>query len=133
MNDNVKIPEEAVAPSPKKNDLKKPSRRKMIVTVVAAVLCVMLAILMWICVMHTQDTDYIPIRVITPAGLDYELSVQGVTVEGSVAALRHLDEICITVTGSEPTSYCVSAEMLELPEGVTLAENWSATLTLFEQ
>ena len=69
------------------------SHRKVLVSLLAAVICLLLAALVWVCVMNTQDTDYIPIRVVVPAEYECVLSVDGVEVEGAVATLRTLKEL----------------------------------------
>ena len=141
MNDKMMKPEEIVAPSPKKSDIKKPSRRKMIVTVVAAVLCVLLALAVWVCVMNTQDTDYIPVRVEGPAGYECTLSVDGVEVEGKVATLRNMDEIVVKLTAADIEDFRyfdwdgdgkneVNELFLGLPDGVQLTREFSAELTV---
>lgn len=97
----------------------------------AALLCILLAGLVWICVMNTQDTDFIPVRVQGAEGYEYTLSADGVEVEGKVADLRHLDEILLTLpAGLAPGTYYVPVEMLALPDGVTPSGSWTATVTV---
>ena len=119
------------------NEVTPVSHRKVLVSLLAAVICLLLAALVWVCVMNTQDTDYIPIRVIAPAEYECELSVDGVEVEGTVATLRTLKEIAVTVS-AEDAAYVVylggealmPEAMLQLPDGVHLTRDWSAVLTV---
>ena len=100
-------------------------------TFFALLVCFALALVVWIGVMNTQDTDYIPVSVATPNGYECVLSVDGVEVQGRVSDLRGLDRIVITIpTGLAAGTYYVPAEMLELPDGVTLTQEWNATLTI---
>ena len=114
------------------------SRRKVWSGLLAAVICLALAGLVWVCVMNTQDTDYIPIRVVAPADYECTLSVDGVEVEGSVATLKALKEIVITLS-PEDASYIVyyyegqasvNEAILQLPADAHVAEGWSAVLTV---
>ena len=114
-------------------------RRSIYGAIIAAAVCVVLALVVWIGVMNTQDTDFIPVRV--EGGLEgytYELSVDGVEVEGKVALLRQLDEIVIELK-DEDVMYILSAfggsasvneAILGLPEGVYLTREFAAVLTV---
>ena len=107
------------------------SHRSMYRALLAGVLCLLLALVVWVGVMNTEDTDYVPVRIDAPAGYACTLSVEGVEVKGEVAVLRTLDVLVITVPeGVAPGTYYVPAEMLELPQGVTLAKDWEAVLTI---
>ena len=114
------------------------SHRKVWGTMVAAVLCLLLSGLVWICVMNTQDTDYIPIRVVAPAGYTCTLSEDGVTVQGKVLILKTMDEIVVELT-SEDIEYIfyyydgeapVNENILLLPSGVSVSTTWEAVLTV---
>ncbi len=104
----------------------------------AALLCILLAGLVWICVMNTQDTDFIPVRVQGPEGYECTLSVDGVEVEGKVADLRHMDEIVVTLGESDMLyvianfggSASVNEAFLGLPEEVSVTRTFSAVLTV---
>ena len=109
------------------------SHRELYGAIIAAAVCILLALVIWIGVMNTQDTDYIPIRVEGPEGYTYTLSVDGATVQGKVLTLKTLDEIVVTIPagiGLADGTYYFPAEMLELPVGVTLAEEWDVLLTV---
>ena len=107
------------------------SHRNVYGTIVAVLVCLLLALIVWIGVMNAQDTDYIPITVSAPIGYECTLSVDGVEVQGKVADLRGLNELVITVpAGVAGGTYYVPEEMLELPQGVAVTGEWNATLTI---
>ncbi len=117
------------------------SHRKVYGTLLAVVICLLLAALVWVCVMNTQDTDYIPIRVVAPAEYACALSADGVEVQGTVATLRGLKEIVVTVS-AEDAAYIlyyyegeatVNEAFLHLPSDVYLTREWSAVLTVTEK
>ena len=114
------------------------SHRKVYGAFFAAIFCIVLALAVWVGVMNTQDTDFIPVRVVSPEGYECTLSVDGVEVEGKVSELRYLDELVITLS-QEDVMYIVSAfggsasvneAILGLPEGVYLTREFSAVLTV---
>lgn len=105
--------------------------------VIAAVVCLLLALVVWVGVMNTYDTDYIPVRVVAPDGYTCELSADGVEVDGTVATLRGLKEIVIPISAeyAEFVIYLggqtmMPEAMLQLPDGVQLTRDWSAVLTV---
>ena len=116
-------------------------QRKILGVILAAVLCPLLALVVWVGVMNTQDTDYIPVRVVGPEGYTCELSVDGVEVEGKVYALRDLDEIVITVSASDAQyvtvalggAASVNEAFLRLPDGVSTIRDWTAVLNVRAQ
>ena len=114
------------------------SHRRVWSGLVVAVICILLACIVWVCVMNTTDTDYIPIRVVSPAGYECALSVEGIEVEGTVAALRDLDEVVLTISAEDAAyvlSYyggeaLISEGFLQLPVDVCASGEWSAVLTV---
>lgn len=114
------------------------SHRKPYGAVIAAVVCLLLALVVWVGVMNTQDTDYIPVRVVAPQGYTCELSAQGVELSGSVGMLRGLKEIVIPIS-AEDAEYilyyyngeaAVNEAFLQLPLDVELTRQWTAKLTV---
>ncbi len=107
-------------------------------TIIAALVCILLALVVWVGVMNTQDTDYIPVRIVAPEGYECTLSVDGVEVEGKVCDLRNLDELVITlsaedalyVLGALGGSASVNEALLQLPNGVYVTREFSAVLTV---
>ena len=111
------------------------SKHKVWSSALAAVLCLLLSTLIWVCVMNTTDTDYIPIRVVCPADYTVTLSVDGVEVEGPVTKLKEMNEIVITLTPEDMIGYCegetsVNRDFLQLSPDVCVADDWSAVLTV---
>ena len=114
------------------------SHRKPYGPVIAAVVCLLLALVVWVGVMNTQDTDYISIRLVAPDGYTCELSATGVEVEGSVGVLRGLKEIVVPIS-TEDAEYilyyydgeaAVNEAFLQLPLDVSLTREWTAKLTV---
>lgn len=100
-------------------------------TLLAAVICLLLAFVVWFCVMNASDTDYVCLRVEAPRdGLTYTLSDEGVEVEGPVYALKELNSIGVIIPGHVPGVYTLTAEDLVLPEGVRPVGELQLTLTV---
>ena len=100
-------------------------------TLLAVLICLLLATVVWFCVMNAQDTDYIPVSVQAPhEGYTYTLSAEGIEVTGSVAALRGLSDIGVIIPGHVPGVYTLTAEDLVLPEGVRVSGELHLTLTV---
>ena len=113
------------------------SHRKVYSAILAAVICIALALAVWVGVMNTQDTDYIPVRLVGPEGYRCHVSVDGVEVKGRVSDLRNLDEIVIELDEQEalrilfPGGGKADAEdYLKLPDGVTIAGDLNAVITV---
>ena len=102
------------------------SHRRIYGAILAALVCIALALAVWIGVMNAQDTDYIPVRIVSPEGYECTLSVDGVEVEGKVSDLRNLDEITVALTKDDAAyvivgfggEASVNEAFLRLPEGV---------------
>ncbi len=114
------------------------SHRNIYGAILAATICILLALVVWIGVMNTQDTDYIPVRVVAPEGYVCTLSVDGVEVEGKVSDLRDLNELVISLS-EEDALYVLGAfggvasvneALLRLPDGVCVTREFSAVLTV---
>ena len=116
-------------------------RRSVYGVIIAAAVCIVLAFVVWIGVMNTQDTDFIPVRIEGPEGYTYELSVDGVEVEGKVADLRQLDEIVVKFNFEDLESYGyhdpdgdgkgnVNEAFLGLPDSITVTREFVAELTI---
>lgn len=100
------------------------------ITVLAFLLCLALALVVWVCVMNTVDTDYILLAL--PEGVDCALSGTAVKVEGPVSALKELDVIYVNCEGLAPGSYPLTTRLLVLPEGVHLCTDIVVYLTVGE-
>lgn len=114
------------------------SHRNVYGALLAIVVCILLALVVWVGVMNTQDTDYIPVRIVVPEGYECTLSVDGVEVQGKVCDLRNLDELVITLSREEVLyvmttfggSATVNEALLRLPSGVYVTREFSAVLTV---
>ena len=100
--------------------------------IIGAVICLLLAFVVWLLVMSSEDSDYVATRVLEPqAGYTYTLSAVHLEVEGTVADLRHADYIGVRLPeGVKPGVYELTEADLVLPEGVHLALPLSMTLTV---
>ena len=112
-------------------------RRRVYGSILAIILCLVLALVVWVGVMNSQDTDFIPVRVEGPDGYRCHLSVEGIEVQGKVSDLRGLDEIVIELDEQEalrilfPCGGEDEAERyLKLPDGVSLTGNLNAVITV---
>ena len=112
-------------------------RRRVYGSILVIILCLVLALVVWVGVMNTQDTDYIPVRLVGPEGYRCHVSVDGVEVKGRVSDLRNLDEIVIELDEQEalrilfPGGGKADAEdYLKLPDGVTIAGDLNAVITV---
>lgn len=105
------------------------ARTKWPVYVLAFILCLALATLVWVCVMNSQDTDYITLQ-LEDAAADCTLSMPTVKVEGSVSALKGLTVITVKNKDLAPGTYPLTEQLLELPEGVHLSTGSYVLLTV---
>lgn len=108
-----------------------PKHRNVRAHIVALVICLLLAVAVWIVVMGRTDSDYL--RLELRGGEDdmnYELSASALEVEGKVADLRHANVIRVYVPQSidEPGEYRLQWSDLILPDGVVLTGELSLTL-----
>ena len=108
------------------------SHHKLYVNVLAALICLLIAVLVWVSVMNSQDTDYVPLRIENPqSNVTYEFSADDLQVQGKVAALRHLTSISITVPEVLPSgTYLLTESDLDLPDGVHPVGDLRLTLTV---
>lgn len=108
-------------------------RRSRLSLVIAAVVCLLLAVVTWLWVMNVEDTAYLPLTVVgTSEGYTYVLSDNEIQVKGSVLSLRKANEIRVLVSSeiTAPGTYAISLNELILPEGISLAELTDLTLTV---
>lgn len=106
-------------------------KRSLRTDVIAAVICFLLAFLVWFVVMHLQDTDYLAVDT---AGLPegYTISVTELEVKGTVAALRNAGKIEIQgiPAGLAAGTYTLYDSVFVLPEGLELGDAPTVTLTV---
>lgn len=103
-------------------------------TVIAAVICLLLALLVWIIVMSRPDSDYLSVCVVDQqAGYTYEVSVDMIKVEGKVSDLRHAETVGIRLpenAGAGEYKLSEGQLELELPDGVQLSVDIDLTVTV---
>ena len=96
-----------------------------------APICILIAFLVWLCVMNVRDTAYVRTDVLLPVeGYTYELSSDSLEVEGNVVALKRAERIGVIIPSNEPGVYVITEENLVLPEGVSLTSTLRLTLTV---
>lgn len=100
--------------------------------IIAAVVCLLIALVVWVVIMGSGDSDYIATRVLDPKEeYTYTLSVDFLEVEGTVGNLRHADHIGVRVPeGAVPGVYHLTVDDLVLPDGVHLTADPDITLTI---
>lgn len=106
-------------------------QRNIRANVIAAVICLLLAVAVWMVIMGRNDSDYV--RLELRGGSEefhYELSATVLEVEGKVADLRHAEIVRVyvpkTITG--PGEYYITSADMILPKGVAPAGDFSLTL-----
>ncbi len=104
-------------------------------SLVALLLCAALALLVWLCVMNTTHTDYVALTLTGGVeNVEYTLSTERMLVEGTVSALKGLEEVEVNVPqyASAPGVYYLTEADLDLPEGVYPAGDFRLVLTVAE-
>ena len=107
--------------------------RKQVSTIVAAVVCLLLALLIWLLVMNTNDTAYVPLEITGGTeAYTYVLSDTELEVGGAVQFLKGSKAIKVIVpeAATENGTYALQLADLVLPEGVALVEELHLTLTV---
>ena len=105
--------------------------------IIAALVCVLIALLVWLVLMNGVETDFVELVVVNkdPA-YKYELSVTQVEVEGSAVDLRKVTEIYVKLPeGLKPGVYRlddIHGASLLVPEGISLARTLNLTVTVTE-
>ena len=108
------------------------SRRR---DIVAAAVCLLLALVVWLFVMNADDTASISL---TPQGgeqaFTYTLSAENLEVAGRVMAIKGAKRegivVKIPVNATTPGVYAITLEDLVLPDGVALTTLPDLTLTV---
>lgn len=108
-------------------------RRNVRADVVAAIVCLLLAVVTWVVIMNHTDTDYLAIDTSNlPAG--YSISVTELEVTGKVTDLRRAGKITLPNLPANMTlgTYTLRQDGLILPEGLTLVGTPEIILTVTE-
>lgn len=111
-------------------------RRSRFSLIVAAVVCLLLAVVVWLMVMNVEDTKKLPLEVVgAQAEYVYVLSDAELEVSGAVVFLKMSDriEVIVPEQATAPGTYVIALEDLVLPEGVSLSELTGIKLTVSEK
>ncbi len=112
------------------------AHRSRLSLVIAAVVCLLLAVVVWLFVMNVEDTAYVPLVIKGgAANCTYVLSDAELEVSGTVLFLKRADciEVIVPETCGTPGTYNLTLANLVLPEGVSLTEVPNLTLTVEEK
>ena len=108
--------------------------RSWVVNIVALAVCLVLAFLIWIVVMNTENTEEIELRVLAPQeGYTYTLSAERLKVRGKTVDLKAAKSIGVCIPGHASGTYVLAEEDLVLPEGVHLTAPLTVTITVYPQ
>lgn len=108
-------------------------RRTRSTNVIAAVLCIMLAVALWLVVMQLEQTDTVTLTLKgAPDAYACVLSDTMIDVKGTTLTLKRLETVEVVCPAwiKEPGTYYLSPADIRLPEGVTLAEEFLLTVTV---
>ena len=111
--------------------------KRVFSTLLALGVCLVLALFVWIVVMNSEGSDYVTVRLPEKDGVIYELSASEVKVEAAMVQLKQLEyiELSLPEAAANATkgTFSLTEADLILPEGVRLAGQWNATLTVAEK
>ena len=124
-----------------KNQAKEPEtgeyalRRSRRSTVIAALVCLLLAFVLWTVLMGFIDSDHVAVRVLeAPADAVCTPSAELLEVRGALAVLRSTKEVGVKLLSDKDGDgvYRLADGELELllPEGITLASNVDLYVTV---
>ena len=99
-----------------------------------ALVCVLLAFLVWLCVMNVRDTEHVTLEVKDQRdGYVYDLSSGTIEIEGNLVALKRVDAIEVVLPINEEGTYVITEEFLVVPDGISLTGNTRLTVTVTKQ
>lgn len=99
-----------------------------------ALVCVVIAFLVWLCVMNVRDTEHVSLEIKEPLdGYVYELSGNTIEVEGNLVALKRVDAIEVVLPSNEVGTHVITEENLVVPDGVSITGNTRITVTVTKQ
>lgn len=111
--------------------------KRVFTTLLALGVCLVLALFVWIVVMNSEGSDYVTVRLPEKDGVMYELSASEVEVEAAMVQLKQLKYIELSLpeeaANATKGTFSLTEADLILPEGVRLAGQWNATLTVAEK
>lgn len=99
--------------------------------IIAIVVCLLIAVMVWLVFMNKTESDYVRLVVDKPAqGYEYELSVTQVEIEGRVTDLRDVSEVKVKLPAATEGTFVLNETALALPEGVSLTKSVTLTVTV---
>ncbi|MBQ3063883.1 MAG: hypothetical protein IJC99_03670 [Clostridia bacterium] len=106
--------------------------------IIAAVICLVFALVVWLLVMNVNDTAHVPLEM---SGRNdayaYVLSDESLEVAGTVVSLKSAQREAIVVKipaeANAPGTYQITLDDLTLPEGVALTALPELTLTVSQK
>lgn len=104
------------------------ARKVLLIDLIALLVCLLLAVLVWICAMNASDTDYVALK--PEAGGVCTFSADLVEVKGPVAQLKNTAVVEVTVKDLAPGVYTLTEDMLKLPKDVHLSGDPHVTVTV---
>ncbi|MBE6605068.1 MAG: hypothetical protein E7639_05125 [Ruminococcaceae bacterium] len=110
--------------------------RSHVSLVVAGLICLVLALLIWLLVMNADSTAYVALELTGgDSAYTYVLSDTELEVSGAVYFLKKAENIQVTVpaNATESGTYEIQLVDLVIPEGVALTEELSLTLTVTQE
>lgn len=109
------------------------THRSRVSLVLAAVVCLLLSLVVWLFVMNAEDTAYVALEIKGgTAEHVYALSDTALEVGGSVSFLKQAQciEVIVPQNATKEGVYMIQLEDIVLPEGVSLTEIPNLTLTV---
>lgn len=103
--------------------------------IIAAVLCVLFAVVVWALVMNAEDATEVELQLPQPAaGYTYTLSDDSIDIKGRIMDVKRVESIEIVVPKEFQVAgtHTLSLEHLILPEGVSPTAAVEITLTVTE-
>ena len=109
-------------------------RHSRLSLVIAAVVCLLLAIFVWLLVMNAGDTKTVPLVLVGgDAEYTYTLSDAELELSGAVFALKAVEKVEVEIpkdVATVPGTHAIALEDLVLPEGISLAKLTGINLTV---
>lgn len=109
-------------------------KRNYVSNIVAAVVCLLVAFVVWLLAMSAEDTAILKLETVGgSAEYTYVLSDSALEISGTIRSIKKADRIEVIVpaaAATEPGTYAIALEDLVLPEGVALTGLPQLTLTV---
>ena len=109
-------------------------KRNYVSNIVAAVICLLVAFVVWLLAMSAEDTAILKLETVGGSTeYTYVLSDSALEISGTIRSIKKADRIEVIVPAAavtEPGTYAIALEDLVLPEGVALTDLPQLTLTV---